>query len=137
MEMGELSNLSINKLIFFTHFLILVGCAQTAPSLPPDVGSINSIETLSASQFEDSDLQLTCGEIEDRIVALRDQSEEVRERIAENRGDDQALGFFASLVFPPLWLAMDNDEDGKNLANRIQDRIDTLLSLRRLKTCSV
>lgn len=129
-------NLLIKRhFLWLTACILMLGCTQSATTLPPDYGSLNSSEAISSSQFGQSDLSLSCEEIYDSIVVLRQQREALRQEITANREQDQAIGFFAALVFTPLMLTMDNDEDEKNFLDRIQTRIDTLTSLRRFKFC--
>ena len=130
MRLSLLTKTLVLLISFFIH-----GCAQTALDLPPDYGSKNSNIHLDESNFTNADLAITCPQIDEELIELRNQRAAIRTQIVASRESDQTIGYWSSVLFSPLWLAIDNDEDNKDLINRVQERIDTLIGLSRLKSC--
>lgn len=125
----------LTKIAVLLAALFSYSCAHTAPDLPPDYGSENSSIHLDESKFEKADLALGCQQIKEELTELRNQKAAIKSQIVASRESDQSIGYFSSVIFPPLWLAIDNDDDFKALLDRVQERIDTLISLSRLKYC--
>ncbi|MBV1877700.1 MAG: hypothetical protein KUG79_08665 [Pseudomonadales bacterium] len=114
---------------------LLVGsCTQSALELPADYGSINS-KPLDASMFENADLQLVCSQIDEERNALKNQRVAIRNNIVTSRSGDQIVGYIASVAFPPLWLAVDNQSGQKSQVRSVEHRLDTLGQLTRFKSC--
>jgi hypothetical protein len=125
----------LNRVVLVVFCTYTAGCSQPARKLPLDYGSVNSNIRIEESQFSNEDLALTCSLIDEEMAELRNQSAAIESQIIASRGSDQGLGFAASVIFPPLWLAIDNDEEYKVLMARVHERIDTLTGLRRVKSC--
>lgn len=125
----------LNRGILVACVINAAGCSQPARELPPDYGSINSNTRIEESQFSNEDLLLSCARIDEEMTELRNQNAAIESQIIASRGSDQGWGYTASVIFPPLWLAIDNDEEYKELLTRVHERVDTLISLRRIKSC--
>tara|TARA_E500000331_G_scaffold342566_1_gene376318 strand:- start:957 stop:1421 length:465 start_codon:yes stop_codon:yes gene_type:complete len=102
--------------------------------LPEDYGSIHS-KQLDDSNFQPADLALSCAQINEDKNALRDQRTAIRNNIVTSRDGDQIVGFIASVAFPPLWLAVDNQSDKKSQIKFVEMRLDSLNQLVRFKSC--
>ena len=129
-------NSLINLLRVVLPIVVLSGCTEAALQLPEDYGSINS-KPLDSSSFQESDLQLTCGQIEEEKTALKNQRAAIRNNIVAGRDGDQIVGYVASVAFPPLWFAVDNQSDRKAQIRLVENRLDTLYRLTRFRSCSV
>lgn len=114
--------------------IALVGCARSAPELPPDVGSVKPSATLSADRFSKSDLEMTCGEIADEQQRLIDTAKDLTGVIESNRAHNQAAGYFGGLFLLPL-VAVEHNDSEKASLDRMQVRWDTLEALERFQSC--
>lgn len=117
-----------------TIVLSLFACAQSALDLPEDYGSVDA-NRLNPSMFDEADLRKECGDIENERLALKDQRVAIDKNIVASREGDQLVGYIASVAFPPLWLALDNDSEKKQQLIVVQKRLDMLTKLTRFRSC--
>ena len=115
--------------------LLISGCAQPAPKLPSDYSSIDSSIQISEYKFNKSELTLECDEISQEIVNLKSQINKIDNLIASKRSSEQAIGFFANLFLPPLWVIMNKTDSLKVARLKIHNRVDTLMHLYQHKSC--
>src|SRR5262245_25826100 len=85
--------------------LLLAACARSAPPLPADLSRHAPPDRLLPQDRESPDAVLGC---EGLAFELAANQQEVghRERAIEGvRDQNQAVGYAAAVLFPPLWLA--------------------------------
>ena len=126
------SKAAIVSLFFMT--VALTACARPAPELPPDYGSVNTGKTLTADQFTSADLNLSCPQINQEQLQLTEEAGRMTGVIADSKGYNEAIGILGALFIVPALAADQNDGEKKRL-DEIQVRWDTLIALRRFKTC--
>jgi hypothetical protein len=112
----------------------LGGCARSAPSLPPDVGSVTPATALSDSDFSPADLTLACPAIGAEQQAIVDHARTLTGSIEANRTHNQVVGYFGGLFLVPLVAARTNSGE-KDQLDAMQARWDTLEMLERHKAC--
>lgn len=112
----------------------LSACARPAPQLPPDYGSVNTDAKLTADQFSSEDLRLSCTEIVEAQESLTDEAGRMTGVISDSKGYNETIGILGALFIVPA-LAADQNEDEKRRLDEIQKRWDTLVALKRFKTC--
>lgn len=87
-----------------------------------------------AGDAESAEGQLDCGGLADERSRNREAAQKLEGAIASNRGQNQAVGYFGGLLFPPLLIALRPDEDAKKALDDLQvqrDRIDRLTKARK------
>ena len=112
------------------------GCARNAPSLPPDLGHLPATERLLAGDIESAEGKLDCVELENASSQSRALSKQLEEMIASKRGQNQAVGYFSGLLFPPLLLAAEHSTDAKKVLDDEQAKRDRIDRLSKAKTCA-
>lgn len=110
------------------------GCFRPVPDLPPDYGSVNSRLKLSEKDFSESDLAMTCPEIEEEVASLSRLNRLAEAEIESDRTQNQVAGYFAALFVLPI-AAVDTNEKQVDLLNANQERLDALVKLKRFKSC--
>jgi hypothetical protein len=114
--------------------VLLMGCAASAPPLPPDATSVNRVQSLALSSFTKEDAALSC----DQIVAERQQIDlalvQNNEQIEGNRTRNQVAGYFGALFVIPL-VAIDNNGAEKDEITQFYARRDILVKLGTVKGC--
>lgn len=112
----------------------LSACARPAPQLPPDYGSVDTGKTLTADQFKAADLNLSCPQIDQEQLRLTEEAGRMTGVISDSKGYNEAIGILGALFIVPA-LAADQNAGEKRRLDEIQVRWDTLIALRRFKTC--
>jgi transaldolase len=115
--------------------LLLIGCATSAPPLPPDTSSVNRVRSIALSDFTPQDAGLSCEQIaEERrtnAAAVRDANAQIE----ANRKQNQVAGFIGAIGFAPAYLATEGNHEDKRRLVEIQEREDVLIKLASLKEC--
>jgi hypothetical protein len=114
--------------------LILGACARSSPELPPNLSDRPPEQRLLAGDSESAEAKLDCTGLLQERERNRQTTDELEKKIADNRGRNQAVGYFAGVLFPPLLLAVKPDSDIKTTLDQLQvqrDRIDRLTQSRR------
>ena len=114
----------------------VIACARSAPDLPPDYASVNSRETLSLHDFDQDDVDATCGEIAAEKVQIRSDYATLERQITSTRTKEQSGGYIAAVLFAPLALALDQKLEAKKRLDEMQARLDKLIALSLLKRCA-
>jgi hypothetical protein len=112
------------------------GCAKNAPELPTDYSSIHSENHLSDKDFEPYMLKLTCEQIATQLKELNTINEDNVNKIKATRTGDQTAGYFATLLFPPLWFAIDTHDDTKVKIDEVNKQKDSYYKLQVYKSCT-
>lgn len=115
---------------------VVAGCARNAPSLPPDLSHLPATERLLAGDLESAEGKLDCGALENDSSRSRALSKQLEEMIASKRGQNQAVGYFSALLFPPLLLAAEHSAEAKKVLDDEQAKRDRIDRLSRAKACA-
>lgn len=115
---------------------LVVGCARSAPQLPPDYGSVHSKEKLTLENFSKEDRLRTCDTVERDMTAIISEVKAVESGIEAKHRSNEVAGYFAAVLFPPLILAADHSTEAKKILEQRQAQWDQLLALKRMKNCS-
>ncbi len=115
---------------------LVVGCARSAPQLPPDYGSVHSKENLTLENFSEEDRLRTCDTVERDMAAIISEVKSVESGIEAKHRSNEVAGYFAGVLFPPLILATDHSTEAKKILEQRQARWDQLLVLKRVKNCA-
>lgn len=125
-----------NKTFCLFAAFIVVGCARSAPVLPPDTSGGDpaaiSKTMLSVPLFIKA---MSCTEINSEFENLAKNDQALEKQIHSNRHKNQTAGYIAGVIFPPMLLAVDNDDSSKNLLDQNQFRRDQLIITFRAKNC--
>lgn len=113
----------------------LAGCARPAPDLPPDYGSVGTATPLTADQFSAQDLALSCTEAKQEQVKLTEEASRLTGVISDSKGYNETIGILGALFIVPA-LAADQNPEEKRRLDEIQSRWDSLVALRRFKSCT-
>lgn len=109
--------------------ILLAACATPAPNLPQEGVAY------PATAYSARDATLTCNDI------AREWQETAQERlkseatIAAYRAHNQAVGYFAGVLFPPLLFAAEHNEADRERLIALQQRRDVLIGLARARNC--
>lgn len=136
MQKVEQLNL-LSKIGLLIIILLLSGCAKNAPSLPKDYSSVDSKSKLSKDDFTSKLLQLDCQEIKVQLEQLDKINETNISKIKSTRVKDQTLGYISTVLFPPLWFAIDNHTDEKSKIDEVYKQKDNLFKLQAYKKCKI
>ncbi len=136
MQKVEQLNL-LSKVSLFVIILLLSGCAKNAPSLPKDYSSVDSKNKLSNKDFTSKLLQLNCQEIKVQLEQLDKINETNISKIKSTRVKDQTIGYISTVLFPPLWFAIDNHSDEKAKIQEVYKQKDNLFKLQAYKKCKI
>ena len=121
---------SLNNLLPLAALALLAAsCAASAPPLPPPAAA-GGTEGIAAS-----DLALDCPRVAHELAAVDAQMREANRRIEGERVRNQAIGYFAGLVMPPLALAAEHNRAERDLVRSLYARRDTLLRVAARKSC--
>lgn len=115
--------------------LVLAACARSAPELPADRSSVNAAQPLFRSEFKAADLALACDAIANEQREIRSKADAYNRAIDRNRGQNQAMGYIGAVLFLPAVLATEHNEAEKAELDRLQNRHDELIALRRINNC--
>jgi hypothetical protein len=114
---------------------LLGSCAGSAPPLPQNRGTVKSDGSTAATGFSTTDLAKDCAAIDAEQAEMMARMRALRSDAAATHEDNQNIGFVASVLFPPAWLAT-TDTSGKTAeVHALQRRWDKLLVLERHKDC--
>ncbi|AXH15352.1 hypothetical protein CP985_08950 [Malaciobacter mytili LMG 24559] len=136
MQKVEQLNL-LSKVGLLIIILLLSGCAKNAPSLPKDYSSVDSKNKLSKDDFTSKLLQLDCQEIKVQLEQLDKINETNISKIKSTRVKDQTIGYISTVLFPPLWFAIDNHTDEKSKIDEVYKQKDNLFKLQAYKKCKI
>ncbi|MFV0562822.1 hypothetical protein [Malaciobacter mytili] len=136
MQKVEQLNL-LSKVGLLIIILLLSGCAKNAPSLPKDYSSVDSKSKLSKDDFTSKLLQLDCQEIKVQLEQLDKINETNISKIKSTRVKDQTIGYISTVLFPPLWFAIDNHTDEKSKIDEVYKQKDNLFKLQAYKKCKI
>lgn len=115
--------------------LVLSACARSAPDLPSDRSSVNAERQVSKIDFSAVDLALSCEAIAREQRGIRDKADAHNQSIRKHRGQNQAASYIAGVIFLPAILATESNEAEKAELDRLQQRHDDLVALRRVRDC--
>lgn len=125
-----------NKSFLLISAFILVGCARSAPVLPPDTSSDDPTALSKAMLSVPPSIKaMSCTEINSEFENLAKNDQVLEEQIHSNRHKNQTAGYIAGVIFPPLLLAVDNDDSAKGLLDKNQYYRDQLIITFRAKKC--
>jgi hypothetical protein len=85
--------------------------------------------------MESAEGALSCRDLSLEAGRSRALTRQLEESIAANRGQNQAVGFVAAAVFPPLALAAQHNSDAKKILDEQQARRDRIDRLAGAKGC--
>ena len=114
--------------------LMLGACARSSPELPPNLSDRPPEQRLLQGDSESAEAKLDCTGLLQERERNRQTTDELEKKIADNRGRNQAVGYFSGVLFPPLLLAVKPDSDIKTTLDQLQaqrDRIDRLAQAKR------
>jgi hypothetical protein len=126
----------LNKIFSFFFIFIFIGCSKEAPNLPNDYSSINKKEVLNSDNFNKELLELSCDDIKLQVVELNKIIDLNINEINSTRTENQTLGYFSLVIFPPLWFAINNHESEKDKIEEVYKQKDLLFKLESFKQCT-
>ena len=116
---------------------MLGACARSSPELPPNLSDRPAEQRLLQGDSESAEAKLDCVGLLQERERNRQTTDELEKKIAGNRGRNQAVGYFAGVVFPPLLLAVKPDSDIKTTLDQLQVQRDRIDRLTQAKKCAV
>jgi hypothetical protein len=128
--------LSLNKSCALLLAVIVGACARSSPELPPNLSDRPPEQRLLPGDSDSAEAKLDCAGLIQERDRNRATTAELEKRIADNRGHNQAVGYFAGVLFPPLLLAVKPDNDIKTTLDQLQaqrDRLDRLAHAQKCK----
>ncbi|HET9577199.1 MAG TPA: hypothetical protein VFP44_05190 [Usitatibacter sp.] len=81
------------------------------------------------------DAPTSCANLLQEWAAIARARDAAEADIAAHRASNQALGYFAGVLFPPLVLGIDNDDEAKQRLEELQVRRDELIQAGRELRC--
>ncbi len=127
----------LNKIVFLIFIaLFLSSCAKNAPDLPKDYSSINSNEKIKETDFKKELLDFSCDDIIVQLQELDSFNEKNIDKIKSTRTQNQAIGYVSTLLFPPLWFAIENHSETKDKIDEVYKQKDMLYKLQKYKNCN-
>ncbi len=127
----------LNKIVFLLLITVFFNsCAKNAPDLPKDYSSINSNEKIQETDFEKELLILSCDEIIVQIKELNTFNEKNIDKINSTRTQNQAIGYVSTILFPPLWFAIETHSETKDKIDEVYKQKDILYKLQKYKSCN-
>lgn len=126
---------SKTRIALFSLLLVAVGCARSAPPLPPDYVSDPNALASALEKVPPEIKKLDCEQINAEIENLTKQDQRLEEKIQSKRGKNQTVGYIAAVLFLPAILAAENDEGSKSLLDENQVRRDNLIVAFRGNAC--
>jgi hypothetical protein len=115
--------------------LLAAGCARTAPSLPPDLSHLPPDQRLLVGDADSAEGRMDCAALKQEAALNKAQIQQYEGVILANRGHNQAVGYAAGVLFPPLVLAAKNDDDAKKNLDERQTKADRIDRLSKAKGC--
>ncbi len=136
MERGV--RLRLNKTLpaLFFASLLLMGCARNAPELPNEYSSTGVHLSASYEKLPDRVKAADCSMLAQELIALDNSDQEHEDRIHSNREKNQVAGYVGAVLFPPVFLAIDNDDVAKDNLTRNQEKRDQIFIAQKMKNCS-
>jgi len=114
---------------------LTAACQRAAPPLPPDLSHLPATQRLLPGDQESPEAQLDCTALRREAARNQDLSIKLEEAIATERSSNQAIGYVATVFFPPLWLAARTDAEAKETLNNLQNKQDRINRLIKSKPC--
>jgi len=116
--------------------LALGACARSSPELPPNLSDRPPEQRLLPGDSASAEAKLDCPGLLQERERNRTTADELEKKIAANRGQNQAAGYFAGILFPPLLLAMKPDTDIKTTLDELQSQRDRIDRLQQARKCT-
>lgn len=123
-------------IVLLAAALALGACARSAPGLPPDLSHLPVEQRLLPGDLESPDAKLDCPTLVQNAAKDRELAAQLEDAIASNRQHNQAVGYAAAVLFPPLWFATRSDSEVKTTLDTLQTRRDRLDRLVVARKCS-
>jgi len=101
--------------------VVLLGCARAAPKLPP-------VSAYSTVQVPEDERLGKCQLLRSDLWENNDKAGEFEARILGNRKSNQQIGYAASVLFPPLMLAMESNSEEKKHLDQLQVERDVIFA---------
>jgi hypothetical protein len=115
--------------------LSAAACARNSPQLPPDLGHLPADQRLLSGDLDSPEAKLDCAALKQETDNTKASISTYEAAIAANRGHNQGVGYFSAVLFPPLALAIRNDEEAKKSLDQLQAKADRLDRLTKAKGC--
>jgi hypothetical protein len=115
--------------------LAATACARSSPQLPPDLSHLPAEQRLLPGDLESPEAKLDCTALKQEAESTKASVKTYEAAIAANRGHNQGVGYFSAVLFPPLALAIRNDEEAKKSLDQLQAKADRLDRLIKAKGC--
>jgi hypothetical protein len=115
--------------------LLATACARTSPQLPPDLSHLPADQRLMPGDLDSPEAKLNCAALKQEAESTKASVKTYEAAIAANRGHNQGVGYFSAVLFPPLALAIRNDEEAKKSLDQLQTKADRLDRLSKAKGC--
>ncbi|WP_025899436.1 hypothetical protein [Sneathiella glossodoripedis] len=132
-----------SKITFLRSVLVLLalsvvnGCARSAPDLPPSFSEANKHEIEKEIGVSEEQKRLTCEQIKSRQDEILIRYTENEAVIKSNRAHNQVVGYFGAVLFLPLLVAADHDQEAKTELDNLQKEKDQLNYLVKVKNCAI
>lgn len=107
-------------------FVLLAGCARSAPPLPDDAPSDIQLTATEAA--------LSCPQVHDNMKEIAESAKAYGAVIRDDRTSNQIAGYFGALFIIPLAGVQMNSDAVKQL-NILQSRWDRWIDVARAKQC--
>jgi hypothetical protein len=109
--------------------LALCGCARDAPALPP------VLEPVPAPAIDAQQRDTECAKLTADIATWRSEMDAIEQVIYGRRKSDQATGYMAASLFPPLALTIDQQTAQKKALDERQQKVDQALARQKALRC--
>jgi hypothetical protein len=116
--------------------LLLGACSSSAPALPPDTTSVNSLQRLTLADFTPADAALTCEQIAAERAQIAAGLDAANADIQANRTRNQVAGYIGAAFIPLAYLATEGNYAEKDKVKALYGRNDTLVRLGGVKRCA-
>ena len=126
---------SLNRKSCILLVLLTAACARIAPALPPEINTDVSALSAAFAGVPAEIRAMSCGGINTAIESLAENDDQLERQIQANRGQNQAAGFIAGVLFLPAILAVENDGGAKDRLDQNQRRRDDLIVAFRGNDC--
>jgi hypothetical protein len=114
---------------------VTAACQAPAPALPRDTTGTNATHPLSADEFSQADLALSCDQILAERNRLRDQIDRAKANINANRESNVAASAVGAMVFAPAYILTEGNYTDKDALKAGYARLDIVDKLAVFRHC--
>lgn len=117
--------------------VLLAGCAHSARDLPPDLSDRAPAHRLLPGDAASPEFSMSCPELRQELVLARAALSRTEARLQGTQDQNQSVGTAGILIFSPLMLAMEDNQEAVAQHRELDAKRERLLRIAQARQCPV